>query len=95
MKEVFTWKSAEAVKCGGTLKVHIKVDTGMSRLGYLCDNGYFETGVEGIVEACNMPGLNAEGIFTHFAEADEHGEEKDRYTKHQFELFMNVINAVE
>ena len=34
--------SAEAVKCGGTLKVHIKVDTGMSRLGYLCDNTYFD-----------------------------------------------------
>ncbi|MBQ7148343.1 MAG: alanine racemase [Pseudobutyrivibrio sp.] len=87
--------SEEAVKCGGTLKVHIKVDTGMSRLGYLCDNGYFDTGVEGIVEACNMPGLSAEGIFTHFAEADEHGEENDNYTKHQFELFMDVINAVE
>ena len=29
--------SEEAVKCGGTLKIHIKVDTGMSRLGYLCD----------------------------------------------------------
>lgn len=87
--------SAEAVKCGGTLKVHIKVDTGMSRLGYLCDNGLFDTGVEGIVEACNLPGLEVEGIFTHFAEADEFGEERDRYTKHQFELFTNVIRAVE
>ena len=87
--------SAEAVKCGGTLKVHIKVDTGMSRLGYLCDNGLFDTGVEGIVEACNLPGLSVEGIFTHFAEADEFGEERDNYTKHQFELFTNVIKAVE
>ncbi len=87
--------SAEATKCGGKLKVHIKVDTGMSRLGYLCDNGYFDTGVEGIVEACNMPGLEAEGIFTHFAVSDEHGEKNDKYTKHQFELFMNVINSVE
>ncbi len=87
--------SAEAVKCGGTLKVHIKVDTGMSRLGYLCDNGYFDTGVDGIVEACNMPGLSAEGIFTHFAVADEFGNECDKYTKHQFELFTGVIESVE
>lgn len=36
--------SEEAVKCGGTLKIHIKVDTGMSRLGYLCDGDHFETG---------------------------------------------------
>ena len=87
--------SAEAVKCGGNLKVHIKVDTGMSRLGYLCDNESFGTGVEGIVEACNMPGLDVEGIFTHFAVADEFGEKNDEYTKHQFKLFTDVINAVE
>lgn len=87
--------SSEAVKCGGTLKVHIKVDTGMSRLGYLCDDGLFDTGVAGIVEACNLPGLYAEGIFTHFAEADEFGDAADNYTKHQFELFTNVIKAVE
>lgn len=87
--------SAEAVKCGGNLKVHIKVDTGMSRLGYLCDNESFGTGVEGIVEACNMPGLDVEGIFTHFAVADEFGEKNDAYTKHQFKLFTDVINAVE
>lgn len=87
--------SAEAVKVGGVLKVHIKVDTGMSRLGYLCDNGYFDTGVSGIVEACKMPGLEAEGIFTHFAEADEFGQANDDYTKHQFELFTRVISAVE
>lgn len=87
--------SAEAVKCGGNLKVHIKVDTGMSRLGYLCDNESFGTGVEGIVEACNMPGLDVEGIFTHFAVADEFGEKNDEYTKHQFKLFTDVITAVE
>ena len=42
-----------------------------------------------------MPGLEAEGIFTHFAVADEYGEDNDRYTQHQFELFTNVIEAVE
>ncbi len=87
--------SAEAVKCNGTLKVHIKVDTGMSRLGYLCDNKNFDTGVNGITEACQMPGLYAEGIFTHFAVADEYGDECEAYTRHQFDLFTRVIAAVE
>lgn len=68
--------SEEAVKYGGTLKVHIKVDTGMSRLGYLCEGDYFQHGVNGIVHACNLPGLDAEGIFTHFAVADEEGADE-------------------
>lgn len=87
--------SKEALKCGGTLKIHIKVDTGMSRLGYLCEAGYFDTGVEGICHAIRLPGLVAEGIFTHFAVSDEIGEEYDTYTNHQFELFSNVISSVE
>lgn len=87
--------SEEAVRCGGTLKVHIKVDTGMSRLGYLCEDGHFDTGVEGICDACGLPGLEAEGIFTHFAVADEHGTTAVEYTKHQFELFTSVIDTVE
>ena len=37
--------SAEAMRCGGTLKIHIKVDTGMSRLGYLVAGSHFDTGV--------------------------------------------------
>ena len=87
--------SAEAVKCGGTLKVHIKVDTGMSRLGYLCGGEMFDTGVEGICHACNAPGLEAEGIFTHFAVADEPDADSRAYTLAQFDLFRRVIDAVE
>ena len=86
--------SDEAVRLGKTLKVHIKVDTGMSRLGYLCEGSFFDNGVEGISEAVNMPGLEAEGIFTHFAVSDEPGDECEEYTKHQFELFMSVIDKV-
>ncbi|MBR3690120.1 MAG: alanine racemase, partial [Eggerthellaceae bacterium] len=43
--------SVEALKCGGVLKIHIKVDTGMSRLGYLCADEHFERGVSGMVHA--------------------------------------------
>ena len=87
--------SNEAVRLGKTLKVHIKVDTGMSRLGYLCEGERFDKGVQGIVEDCQMPGLDPEGIFTHFAASDEDDDESLRYTKHQFELFQRVIAAVE
>lgn len=87
--------SKEAVKCGGTLKIHVKVDTGMSRLGHICEGDYFQHGVEGIVHVCSLPNLYAEGIFTHFAMADEPDEDCIKYTEHQFELFMNVIREVE
>ena len=87
--------SAEAVRCGGTLRVHIKVDTGMSRLGYLCADGMFETGVAGICQACAAPGLEAEGIFTHFAVADEPDDESRAYTMAQLQLFRRVVDAVE
>lgn len=87
--------SEEAVRLDRTLKVHIKVDTGMSRLGYLCDGEYFSTGAEGIYSACTMPGIEAEGIFTHFAVSDEEEESCREYTEHQFRLFIDIIEAVE
>ncbi len=86
--------SAEAVKCQGTLNIHIKVDTGMSRLGFLCDGAHFEGGVARIAHSCALPGLHAEGIFTHFAVSDEPGEEENAYTKEQFALFCHVIDAL-
>lgn len=85
----------EALKCGKTLKIHVKVDTGMSRLGFLCDGENHDNGVEYISYTCKLPGLKAEGIFTHFAVSDEFGEEYTKYTEKQFELFMRVIDEVE
>ena len=87
--------SEEAVNYGGTLKIHIKVDSGMSRLGYICEGDYFQHGVDGICYACGLPGLHAEGIFTHFAVADENDEDSRKYTDHQFKLFTDVVKAVE
>ena len=55
--------------------MHIKVDTGMSRLGFLVRGEHFEGGVNAIAESCALPGLDAEGIFTHFAVSDMDGAE--------------------
>lgn len=87
--------SQEAVCCGGELTVHIKVDTGMSRLGYLVSGGHFGTGTADICAACGLPGLRAEGIFTHFAVADEPDADSAAYTRAQFDLFRRVVDEVE
>ena len=85
-----------AKACGGKLRVHIKADTGMSRLGFLCADGHFEAGVEGILRSCELPYLDAEGIFTHFAVSDEPEKpESVAYTQKQFQLFMDLIGALE
>ena len=86
--------SAAAAACGGTLRVHIKVDTGMSRLGFLVRGSHFDGGVASIATACALPGLDPEGIFTHFAVSDEDGEEDEAYTREQFGLFTAVIDAL-
>ena len=86
--------SAEAVRLGKELKIHIKLDTGMSRLGFLCAGGYFEEGVDNVIRSCRLPGLVPEGVYTHFAVSDEPGETCEAYTRGQFKLFMDVIAAV-
>lgn len=86
--------SAAAVACGGTLRIHIKVDTGMSRLGFLVRGGHFTGGIEAIFRSCALPNLEAEGIFTHFAVADEDGGGDEQYTLEQFSIFTQVLDAL-
>lgn len=86
--------SEECVRLGKQLKIHIKLDTGMSRLGFLCRGSHFDEGIENIVAACHMPGLVSEGVYTHFAESDCPGQEAEAYTRSQFDLFCQVIDAV-
>ncbi|MDY5082456.1 MAG: alanine racemase [Candidatus Limivicinus sp.] len=86
--------SEECVRLGKQLNIHVKIDTGMSRLGFLCRGSHFDEGIENIVAACHMPGLVSEGVYTHFAESDCPGEEAEAYTRAQFDLFCRVIDAV-
>lgn len=66
----------------------------MSRLGFLVRDRHFESGVERIACACGLPHLEAEGIFTHFAVADEDGGDSEAYTREQFAVFTRVLEAL-
>ncbi len=86
---------AEAAKLGAKLKIHIKLDTGMSRLGFLCAGDHFDDCISALLRCCRLPHLEAEGIFTHFAAADSAQPEDVQYTRGQLELFMRVVSALE
>lgn len=86
--------SREAVKAGVTVRTHIQVDTGMTRVGFFYQNPERDAGaIDEMEHACRLPGLNAEGIFTHFASADE-GEAGRDYTRRQFACFTGAVEML-
>ncbi len=80
--------SDAAIAQGKKAKVHLKVDTGMSRLGVLGHNP--EEAAAQLAQICSLPGLEAEGIFTHFANADC----DENYTMLQFTRFLDVLDCL-
>lgn len=85
--------SDDAVGNGVEVRIHIKADTGMSRLGFAYHDSEedYDTPAQ-IAAACRLPGLYPEGIFTHFASADE--ENGEVFTRLQYELFLKLIHEV-
>ena len=86
--------SEQACALGVQVNIHIKVDTGMTRIGFV----YHDTidnseSIDDIITAVGLEGLYPEGIFTHFARADEISGEV--YTRLQFDLFMDAIARLE
>ncbi len=73
-------------------KIHIKLDTGMSRIGYLCDSSNIDNTVEEIVRISSLEHIYIEGIFTHYSKADE--VIKDVAMK-QLATFTKVIKLLE
>lgn len=86
---------AAAAALGGRLRIHIKLDTGMSRLGFLCAGDHFAQGVENVAAACACPHLLPEGVYTHFAMSDEPGEAARACTLEQLRLFRAMLSALE
>ena len=81
--------SQAAAKYGKKIKVHIKVDTGMGRLGLL--SGIKDSSLSEVESISRLPMLELEGIYTHFATADK----SDRsYAGKQFEIFMDLLNQL-
>ena len=87
--------SEKAITLGKKMKVHVKLDTGMGRLGFQCDDANFDQSLRDILEIVKLPGLDVEGIFTHFCVSDEEGEEYETFTRLQYERFRKMIDAIE
>ena len=87
-KEMAEAISALAVEKGEQAYVHIKLDTGMARLGFSAE----ESSIEEIKEIAELPNLVLEGVFTHFAKADE---EDKTFTMMQLEKFEWMTQRLE
>ena len=86
--------SQAALEAGGRMKVHVKLDTGMSRLGFSCDEAHFDASLESVCRVCGLPGLDVEGVFTHFAVSDEPEEASRDYTLLQHERFAAMLRRL-
>lgn len=80
--------SEAALDLNVVAKIHIKVDTGMGRLGFQVS----DKAIEELEKIADLSGLSLEGIFTHFAVADEPNE---GYTRKQFAFFMEMVDCLE
>ncbi len=79
--------NSAAVSMGNRIKVHIKIETGMGRIGMIPS----QQTITDIIEMSRMPGLKIEGIFTHFASADD----KDKTaTLKQVDTFIDLTNKL-
>ena len=87
--------SDRAIALGGKMTVHVKLDTGMGRLGFQCDDAHFDASLRDILKILTLPGLDVEGVFTHFCVSDEAADECVEFTKVQHDRFLRMIDAVE
>lgn len=80
--------SSLAEKLGKKVKIHIALDTGMGRIGFIPN----EKSIEDVVEIASLKGIEIIGIFTHFSTADEYDK---TYTNEQFKKIKDFIAELE
>lgn len=82
----------EAKSLNAVVDVHIKIDTGMGRLGYLIDDKNIESALIEIKKINNLSNIRIKGIYSHFSDADN---ADFSYTNKQYEKFMDFIVYLE
>ncbi len=83
--------SEAALREGVEIDCHLKLDSGMSRIGFMCESA------EDFEKACKcytLPSLKFTGIFTHFAVSDESADRSKEFTKQQFERFISFTERL-
>ena len=85
--------SEAACAVGGKVKVHLKADTGMGRIGFALRTD-FDAAIREMLAVCALPGLEMTGMFQHFSVADDTAEENIAYTAEQHALFVKAFHAL-
>ncbi len=86
--EMAKYISEEAKKLNKTVNIHLKVDTGMGRIGFMSSS----QSIEEIKKMAELTHINMEGIYTHFSTADE---EDPTYTKDQWSIFEGFLKELD
>ena len=81
--------SDEAVKQGKTVPFHFCIDTGMSRIGFQVN----EKSADICKEICALPNIEAEGLFSHFATADESNLTKALAQREKYKTFVEMLES--
>ncbi len=82
--------SEMALRYGKKAKVHIKVDTGMARIGFAVN----DEGISQAKKLRELEGIDIEGIFTHYAKADEVNKNYSYEQKKKFLYFIKCLEEV-
>ncbi len=93
IQTVYSYETAKklsetAVSLGKTAVIHIKIDTGMGRIGYRVN----EESADEIVKISKLPNIDVNGMFTHFSTADEADKQ---YTIEQYDKFVKMNDMLE
>ena len=83
----------QALKNKVIINIHLKLDTGMSRLGFDCRSDQL-CGIDDAITAAKLPALFTEGVFTHFAVADRNKMEEDGFTNAQYSRFIKAVDSL-
>lgn len=81
--------SDEAVKQGKTVPFHFCIDTGMSRIGFQVN----EESADVCKQICTLPNIEAEGLFSHFATADESDLTKALAQREKYKAFVEMLEG--